>query len=321
MLITPTFSNIEKPTALVTGGAGFVPSHLIDLLIKQDINVIALDNFITGSPNNIKHLDGHSNFYFVKHDISTPYQVEGKVDYIFHLASPASPIDYQKRPIETIKSGSFGTHYALDLAVEKKARFLFSSTSEVYGDPLVHPQPESYWGNVNPIGLRSCYDESKRYGEAAIMAYHRALGVDTRIIRIFNTYGPRMRLDDGRVVPAFISQALKNEPLSLFGDGSQTRSFCYVSDLVRGMWLLMQSDCIDPVNIGSSEEMTIKNFGEKISAALGIDFNPAYHPLPADDPKIRQADNRKAKQLLNWQQEVSFDDGIQETIAYFKTVI
>ncbi len=321
MLIKPTFSDPSKTTALVTGGAGFVPSHLIDLLIKEDINIIALDNFITGSPKNIEHLDKHPNFCFFEHDISTPYQVEGQLDYIFHLASPASPIDYQKRPIETIKSGSFGTHYALDLAVEKKARFLFSSTSEVYGDPLVHPQPESYWGNVNPIGLRSCYDESKRYGEAAIMAYHRALGVDTRIIRIFNTYGPRMRLDDGRVVPAFISQALQNQPLSLFGDGSQTRSFCYVSDLVRGMWLLMQSDCTEPVNIGSSEEMTIKTFGEKISEALNIDFNPAYHPLPADDPKIRQADNSKAKQLLNWQQEVSFDDGIKETIAYFKTVI
>ena len=321
MLITPTFSNPQQPTALVTGGAGFVPSHLIDLLIKKGLNVIALDNFITGRAKNIEHLENHPNFYFFEHDISTPYQIEGNINYIFHLASPASPIDYQQRPIETIKAGSFGTHYALDLAVEKQARILFSSTSEVYGDPLVHPQTESYWGNVNPIGLRSCYDESKRYGEAALMAYHRALGLETRIVRIFNTYGPRMRLDDGRVVPAFISQALKNEPLSLFGDGSQTRSFCYVSDLVRGIWLLMQSDCSEPVNIGSSEEMTIKIFGEKISTALNVEFNPAYHPLPQDDPKIRQADNSKAKQLLNWQPETSFDQGIQETIAYFKTVI
>lgn len=235
-------SHIQK-TAVVTGGAGFVPSHLIDLLLAEGLRVIALDNFVTGHSRNIAHLETNPNFLFIEHDVSLPFDIDGPVDYVFHMASPASPIDYVQIPIETLKAGSYATHHALDLTLKTGATFLLASTSEVYGDPEIHPQPETYWGNVNSIGVRSCYDEAKRYAEAATMAYHRAHGVDTKIVRIFNTYGPRMRLDDGRVVPAFIGQALRGEPMTVFGDGSQTRSFCYVSDLVAGIWKLAQSDC------------------------------------------------------------------------------
>ncbi|HEY8990970.1 MAG TPA: NAD-dependent epimerase/dehydratase family protein, partial [Luteolibacter sp.] len=245
-------------TAVVTGGAGFVPSHLVDRLLADGLKVVALDNFVTGDRRNLAHLDGNPDFRFVEHDVSEPFEIDGPVDFVFHMASPASPIDYVKIPVETLKAGSYASHNALDLARAKGAIYLVASTSEVYGDPEIHPQPESYWGNVNSIGVRSCYDEAKRYAEAAAMAYHRAYGVDTKIVRIFNTYGPRMRLDDGRVVPAFIGQALRGEPMTIFGDGSQTRSFCYVSDLVEGIWRLARSSTHDPVNCGNPHEMTIR---------------------------------------------------------------
>ncbi|MFY7818156.1 MAG: UDP-glucuronic acid decarboxylase family protein [Akkermansiaceae bacterium] len=305
-------------TAVVTGGAGFVSSHLIDLLIASGLRVVALDNFVTGHARNLAHLQGHSGFSFIEHDVSLPFDVNGSVDYVFHMASPASPIDYVQIPIETLKAGSYATHNALDLAWRKKAVFLLASTSEVYGDPEIHPQPESYWGNVNPIGIRSCYDEAKRYAEAATMAYHRAHGLDTKIARIFNTYGPRMRLDDGRVVPAFISQAMRGQPMTVFGDGSQTRSFCYVSDLVAGIWKLAQSECHLPVNCGNPHEMTIMQFAEAVSHHFGIPLTLDQKPLPPDDPKLRKPDITRAKELLGWKPVVKFDDGIRETIAYFR---
>jgi len=312
---------MSQKTAVVTGGAGFVPSHLIDLLIANGLRVVALDNFVTGHARNIAHLQGHPSFSFVEHDVSLPFDVDGPVDYVFHMASPASPIDYVQIPIETLKAGSYATHHALDLALRKKATFLVASTSEVYGDPEIHPQPESYWGNVNSIGVRSCYDEAKRYAEAATMAYHRAHGLDTKIVRIFNTYGPRMRLDDGRVVPAFIGQALRGEPMTVFGDGSQTRSFCYVSDLVAGIWKLAQSDCHLPVNCGNPHEMTIMQFAEAVSHHFGIPLTLDQKPLPPDDPKVRKPDITRAKELLGWEPVVKFDDGIRETIAYFRNFV
>lgn len=314
-------STLQGKTAVVTGGAGFVPSHLIELLLKDGLKVIALDNFVTGHRRNIAHLETHPGFRFIEHDVSQPFEIEGPVDFVFHMASPASPIDYVKIPIETLKAGSYASHNALDLALAKGATYLIASTSEVYGDPEIHPQPESYWGNVNPIGVRSCYDEAKRYGEAATMAYHRAHGLDTKIVRIFNTYGPRMRLDDGRVVPAFIGQALRGEPMTLFGDGSQTRSFCYVSDLVEGIWRLARSETHEPVNCGNPHEMTIRQFAEEIARHFGLELNVVEQPLPPDDPKVRKPDITRAKALLDWQPVVPFDEGIAKTIEYFRSVV
>jgi len=305
-------------TAVVTGGAGFVSSHLIDQLLADGLRVVAFDNFITGSARNITHLEGNQNFEFIEADISERYDVADDVDYVFHMASPASPIDYVQIPLETLKAGSYATHHALELAKDKGARFLLASTSEVYGDPEVHPQKESYWGNVNSIGVRSCYDEAKRYAEAVTMAYHCTFGLDTKIVRIFNTYGPRMRLDDGRVVPTFIRQALEGKPMTVFGDGSQTRSFCYVSDLVDGIWKLMQSKENLPVNIGNPNEMSILQFAETIAGFTNVELSVKECPLPSDDPKIRKPDIGKAKEVLNWEPQVSLKDGISQTIAYFK---
>ena len=307
-----------KHTAVVTGGAGFLGSHLCDRLVTEGFKVICIDNLITGSINNIAHLFGNENFLFEKHDITNYIYIPGRVDYILHFASPASPIDYLKFPIQTLKVGSLGTHKALGLAKEKKARILLASTSEVYGDPEVHPQKEDYWGNVNPIGPRGVYDEAKRFAEALTMAYHRFHGVDTRIVRIFNTYGPRMRLDDGRALPAFVGQALRGEDITVFGDGSQTRSFCYVSDLVDGIFRLLMSNEINPVNIGNPDEITIKEFAEEVIAQTGTNSKIIYTPLPEDDPKVRQPDIEKAKNLLGWNPKVDRTVGLKITIDYFK---
>ncbi len=303
---------------LVTGGAGFLGSHLCDSLIHEGHEVICMDNLITGNMDNIGHLIGNRRFLFVHHDVTNYIYVEGALDAVLHFASPASPVDYLKFPIQTLKVGSLGTHKALGLAKAKGARFLLASTSECYGDPLVHPQPETYWGNVNPIGVRGVYDEAKRFAEAMTMAYHRAHGVATRIVRIFNTYGPRMRLDDGRVVPTFIAQALRDEDLTVFGDGSQTRSFCYVSDLVRGILRLLQSDEVEPVNIGNPSEMTIRQFAEAILAATGARSRIVQRPLPSDDPKVRRPDISKARHLLGWEPEVELPQGLARTIEYFR---
>ena len=304
---------------LITGGAGFIGSHLSDRLLADGHDVIALDNLITGSTDNIAHLAGNRRFKFIFHDVTDYIYVPGPLDAVMHLASPASPIDFTRVPIQILKVGSLGTHNALGLAKAKAARFLLASTSEVYGDPLIHPQPESYWGNVNPIGTRGVYDEAKRFAEAITMAYHRVHGVDTRIIRIFNTYGPRMRLDDGRVVPNFIGQALRRQPLTVYGDGKQTRSFCYVSDLVEGMVRLLLSVEHDPVNVGNPEEMTILSFAETINR---LTDNPAciiFRPLPPDDPRIRQPDITRARTLLGWSPTVALADGLAQTIAYFRS--
>lgn len=308
-------------TAVVTGGAGFLGSHLCDRLIAEGFKVICIDNFITGSPDNIAHLFGNDNFQFIKHDVTNFIHVPGQVDYILHFASPASPIDYLKLPIQTLKVGSLGTHKALGLAKEKNAVFLLASTSEVYGDPLIHPQNEDYWGNVNPVGPRGVYDEAKRFAESLTMAYHRYHGLQTRIVRIFNTYGPRMRLNDGRVLPTFIGQALKGEPLSIFGDGSQTRSFCYVDDLIDGIYRLMLSNEAYPVNIGNPDEITIRQFAEEVLSLTGSNSKIAYYPLPEDDPKVRQPDISKAKQLLGWEPKVSRTEGIKKTLEYFREII
>ena len=307
-----------KKTAVVTGGAGFLGSHLSDRLLAEGFRVIAIDNLITGNIDNIEHLAGNPDFKFIRHNVSEYIFVPGPVDYVFHFASPASPIDYLEHPIPTLKVGALGTHNTLGLAKDKKATFLLASTSECYGDPLVHPQSEDYWGNVNPIGPRGVYDEAKRFAEAMTMAYHRFHQVDTKIVRIFNTYGPRMRLRDGRVVPAFISQALNNEPLTVFGDGSQTRSFCYVSDLIDGIFRLAMADYHEPVNIGNPEEMTILGFAKKILAITGSKAEIGFRPLPVDDPKVRQPDIARAKRLLGWQPKVDFESGILETVRYFK---
>ncbi|HEY6906161.1 MAG TPA: UDP-glucuronic acid decarboxylase family protein, partial [Ignavibacteriaceae bacterium] len=291
-------------TAVITGGAGFLGSHLCDKLLKEGLKVICVDNLITGNINNISHLAGNDNFSFVKHDVTNYMFLPGKVDYILHFASPASPIDYLKLPIQTLKVGSLGTHKALGLAKEKNARFLLASTSEVYGDPAIHPQPESYWGNVNPIGPRGVYDEAKRFAEAITMAYHRFHGLDTRIVRIFNTYGPRMRLDDGRALPAFVGQALRGEDITVFGDGSQTRSFCYVDDLVDGIFKLLMSDEVEPVNIGNPDEITIREFAEEVVAITGTRSKIIYTELPEDDPKVRQPDISKARRILGWEPKI-----------------
>ncbi|MEI9998407.1 MAG: UDP-glucuronic acid decarboxylase family protein [Verrucomicrobiota bacterium] len=306
-------------TAVVTGGAGFLGSHLTDRLLKEGYRVVGIDNFITGNPANLDHLKGNPNYSFQKQDVSNHFEVEGPVDIIFHFASPASPIDYLELPIQTLKVGSLGTHNALGLAKAKGAAFLLASTSECYGDPLVHPQTEEYWGNVNPIGPRGVYDEAKRFAEAMTMAYHRYHKIDTKIVRIFNTYGPRMRLKDGRVVPAFIGEALKGEPISVFGDGSQTRSFCFVSDLIDGIYKLSQSDFHEPVNIGNPIELTIKEFAERIVHLVGSKSTISYHPLPTDDPKQRRPDITRAWQRLGWKPVVDLEAGLRETIEYFKT--
>jgi len=305
-------------TSLVTGGAGFLASHLTDRLLAEGHRVIGIDNFITGSPANIEHLAGNENYRFIKQDVTQYLFVDEPIDFVFHLASPASPIDYLEHPIPTLKVGALGTHNALGLAKAKKARFLLASTSECYGDPLVHPQTEDYWGNVNPIGPRGVYDEAKRYAEAITMAYHRFHHVDTKIVRIFNTYGPRMRLRDGRVVPAFIGEALTGQPITIFGDGSQTRSFCYVSDLIDGIYRLALSDFHEPVNIGNPREMTIRQFAEEILKITGSHSIIEMHPLPVDDPKVRQPDITRARKVLGWEPKVSFEQGISTTIEYFR---
>ena len=307
---------------LITGAAGFLGSHLCDRFIKEGFHVIGMDNLLTGNLGNIEHLFPLSEFEFYFHDVTKFVHVPGELDYILHFASPASPIDYLQMPIQTMKVGALGTHNLLGLAKEKKARILVASTSEVYGDPLIHPQVESYWGNVNPIGPRGVYDEAKRFLEAITMAYHTYHGLETRIIRIFNTYGPRMRVNDGRVLPAFFSQAIRGEGLTIFGDGSQTRSFCYVDDLVEGIYRLLMSDCTDPVNIGNPEEITIKDFAEEILELVG---NPeasiTYKPLPQDDPKKRRPDISKAREVLQWEPRVPRSEGLKKTFEYFKKVV
>lgn len=308
------------PRVLITGAAGFLGSHLCDRFIKEGYQVVGMDNLITGDMRNIEHLMKLPNFEFYHHDVSKYVHVSGPVDEILHFASPASPIDYLKIPIQTLKVGSLGTHNLLGLAKEKKARILVASTSEVYGDPMVHPQTEEYWGNVNPVGPRGVYDEAKRFQEAITMAYHTYHGVETRIVRIFNTYGPRMRLNDGRVLPAFIGQALRGEDLTVFGDGSQTRSFCYVDDLVEGIFRLLKSDYAGPVNIGNPAEITISQFAEEIIKLTGTNQKVVYKDLPKDDPKQRQPDITLAKKLLNWEPKVSREEGLRITYAYFKSL-
>lgn len=305
------------PTTLITGGAGFVGSHLVERFLAEGHHVIAMDNLITGSIENIDHIRD-PKFHFIHHDVSEYIYVNGKVDNVLHFASPASPIDYLRMPIPTLKVGSLGTHKALGLAKAKNARFLLASTSEVYGDPLVHPQPESYWGNVNPVGPRGVYDEAKRFAEAMTLAYHTFHGLETRIVRIFNTYGPRMRLDDGRVVPSFIGSVLRKEPLTVYGDGSQTRSFCYVSDLVEGIFRLLHSNEVYPVNIGTEYEMTILEFAKLIKELSGSDDPLEYRDLPKDDPKSRRPDLTRARQILNYEPQIELRDGLRKTIEFFR---
>jgi dTDP-glucose 4,6-dehydratase len=307
-----------KPTSVVTGAAGFLGSHLTDLLLSRGHKVIGIDNFVTGSVDNISHLGGNPDFKFIQQDVTEFIFLDVPVQYVWHFASPASPIDYLELPIQTLKVGSLGTHKALGLAKNKRARFLTASTSEVYGDPLVHPQTEDYWGNVNPIGPRGCYDEAKRFAEALTMAYRNEHRVQTRIVRIFNTYGPRMRLNDGRVVPAFVSQALKNKPITVFGEGKQTRSFCYVSDLIEGIYRLMMGAYDLPVNIGNPTEMTVLDFARAIIKATGSRSRIVFKPLPQDDPKQRKPDISRAQKLLKWGPKISLDEGLASTISYFR---
>jgi dTDP-glucose 4,6-dehydratase len=311
---------MSRERVLITGAAGFLGSHLCERFIKEGYHVIAMDNLITGDLRNIEHLFPIEQFEFHNHDVSKFVHVAGDLKYILHFASPASPIDYLKIPIQTLKVGSLGTHNLLGLAMAKKARILVASTSEVYGDPTVHPQTEAYWGNVNPVGPRGVYDEAKRFQEAITMAYHTFHGLETRIVRIFNTYGPRMRLNDGRVLPAFMGQALRGEDLTVFGDGSQTRSFCYVDDLVEGIYRLLLSDCADPVNVGNPHEITIGQFAEEIIKLTGTDQKVIYKPLPTDDPKQRQPDITKAKAVLGWEPKVDRAEGLRITWDYFKSL-
>src|SRR5580704_8835430 len=311
---------MSKDRVLITGAAGFLGSHLCDRFIKEGYHVIGMDNLITGDLRNIEHLFKQEHFEFYHHDVSKYIHVPGPLAYILHFASPASPIDYLKIPIQTLKVGSLGTHNCLGLAKAKKSRILVASTSEIYGDPLVHPQPEEYWGNVNPVGPRGVYDEAKRFQEAITMAYHNFHQLETRIVRIFNTYGPRMRLNDGRALPAFIGQALRGEDLTVFGDGSQTRSFCYVDDLIEGIYRLLMSDYALPVNIGNPSEITLKEFAEEVIALTGTDRKIIYKSLPADDPKQRKPDISKAKKLLNWAPLVDRKEGLKITYAYFKSL-
>ncbi|MDI6766661.1 MAG: SDR family oxidoreductase [Bacteroidota bacterium] len=313
--------NKNKIVSVVTGGAGFLGSHLCDRLLGEGHHVVCIDNLITGDIANIAHLMGNPKFQFVNHDVTNYIFFEGHVHNVLHFASPASPIDYLKLPIQTLKVGSLGTHKALGLAKAKNARFLIASTSEVYGDPLVHPQPESYWGNVNPIGYRGVYDEAKRFSEAMTMAYHRYHGVDTRIVRIFNTYGTRMRINDGRAIPAFMSQALRGEDITVFGDGSQTRSVCYVADLIEGIYRLLESDISDPVNIGNPDEIPILQLAKEILQITGAKSKLVFKELPEDDPKVRQPDITKAKKLLGWEPKVNRLDGLKKTLEYFQKKI
>ncbi len=311
---------MKKKTVLITGAAGFLGSHLCDKFLDNGFKVIGMDNFITGDRKNISHLTNNSNFQFIKHDVTEFVKIEGTLDYILHFASPASPIDYLKIPIQTLKVGSLGTHNLLGLAKAKKARILIASTSEVYGDPLVHPQSENYYGNVNTIGPRGVYDEAKRFQESITMAYHRFHGLETRIVRIFNTYGPRMRLNDGRVIPAFMGQALRGEDLTIFGDGLQTRSFCYVDDQVEGIYRLLFSDYAYPVNIGNPNEITIKDFAEEIIKLTNTTQKITYKELPVDDPLQRQPDITLAKKLLDWSPKIERDEGMKRTFNYFKNL-
>src|ERR671914_2580050 len=308
------------PRTVVTGAAGFIGSHLSEALLDRGHSIVGIDNLLTGDMANLAHLR-HRDFEFIRHDVTRYIDVDGPVDYVLHWASPASPIDYLELPIQTLKVGSLGTHNALGLAKSKRSRFVLASTSEVYGDPLEHPQRESYWGNVNPIGPRGVYDEAKRFAEAMTTAYHRYHGVDTKIVRIFNTYGPRMRLNDGRAVPAFMSQALRNEDVTVFGDGKQTRSFCYISDLVDGIIRLMLSDVNDPVNIGNPTEMTIEEIAKTIIEMTGSKSKIVYKPLPTDDPKVRKPDITRARTLLQWEPKVDLRTGLTSTIDYFRTKI
>ena len=308
-------------TTLVTGGAGFLGSHLCERLLEEGHNVVCVDNFVTGSPRNLEHLMKRSDFHFIEHDISQPIHIATPLDNILHFASPASPIDYLELPIQTLKVGSLGTHNSLGIAREHKARYLLASTSEVYGDPLVHPQSEDYWGNVNPVGPRGVYDEAKRFAEAMVMAYHRVHDIDTKIVRIFNTFGPRMRPRDGRVVPNFMLQALQGEALTVYGDGSQTRSFCFVTDLIEGIFRLLHSDRNQPLNIGNPQEMTILEFAERIKELTGSNSEIIFHDLPVDDPKTRRPDISQAKAVLGWEPEVSLEDGLEKTAAYFRSLI
>ncbi|HEY8365729.1 MAG TPA: UDP-glucuronic acid decarboxylase family protein [Bacteroidia bacterium] len=312
---------MSKKRVLITGAAGFLGSHLCDRFIKEGYHVIAMDNLITGSLSNIEHLFPLENFEFYNHDVTKFVHIPGELHYILHFASPASPIDYLKIPIQTLKVGAMGTHNLLGLAKAKNARILVASTSEVYGDPLVHPQSEDYWGNVNPVGPRGVYDEAKRYMESITMAYHNFHGVETRIVRIFNTYGPRMRLNDGRALPAFMHQALTGNDITVFGDGSQTRSFCYVDDLIEGIYRLLLSDYHLPVNIGNPSEITIKQFAEEIASLIDNKVKIIYEPLPTDDPKQRKPDITKAKEILGWEPKVERSEGLQKTLAYFKQVV
>jgi dTDP-glucose 4,6-dehydratase len=304
--------------AVITGGAGFLGSHLCDYLIERGWDVLSIDNLVTGSEGNAAHLLKHPRFRMMRHDVSHYIEVPGPVDYVLHFASPASPVDYLKLPIQTLKVGALGTHNSLGLALAKKAKYFLASTSECYGDPDVSPQPESYWGHVNPIGPRGVYDEAKRYAEAMVMAYHRYHGVDTHIVRIFNTYGPRMRLNDGRALPNFVYQGLTGQPITVYGDGKQTRSFCYVSDLIEGIYRLMNSDEHEPVNIGNPQEITIVEFAERIRHLLGSDVPIVFKPLPQDDPKQRCPDISKAKRLLGWEPKVNLDEGLRLTLDYFR---
>jgi dTDP-glucose 4,6-dehydratase len=314
----PRTPSPDQPTSVVTGAAGFLGSHLVDLLLVRGHKVIGIDNFVTGTVDNISHLGGNPGFKFIEQDVTEFIFLDAPVDYVWHFASPASPIDYLELPIQTLKVGSLGTHKALGLALHKRARFLLASTSEIYGDPLVHPQTEDYWGNVNPIGPRGCYDEAKRFAEALVMAYHQEHQVETRIVRIFNTYGPRMRLHDGRVVPAFISQALKHRPLTVFGRGRQTRSFCYVSDLIEGIYRLMMSSYNGPVNIGNPTEMTVLEFAKAIIRATRSRSKISFKPLPQDDPRQRRPDITRARKLLGWAPKVPLTEGLARTIDYFR---
>jgi dTDP-glucose 4,6-dehydratase len=306
---------------LVTGAAGFLGSHLCDRLLADGHRVVGMDNYITGTPANLAHLAHHSAFQFVRHDVTTFIEVDGPLDGVMHFASPASPVDYLELPIQTLKVGSLGTHKALGLARAKRARFLLASTSEVYGDPLVHPQPESYWGNVNPVGPRGVYDEAKRFAEAMTMAYHRFHGMDTRIVRVFNTFGPRMRPHDGRVVSNFIMQALRGEPLTIYGDGSQTRSFCYVDDLIDGIVRLFERGTPDPTNIGNPGEFTVRQLADRVLALTGSNSPVVQRPLPVDDPRVRQPDITRAREMLGWEPKVPLDEGLTRTIRYFRGVL
>jgi dTDP-glucose 4,6-dehydratase len=304
---------------LITGGAGFIGSHLCERFLAEGHDVVCLDNFITGNPVNIQHLQGNPRFTFVRHNISNPVEIDGAIDNILHFASPASPVDYLRHPIPTLKVGSLGTHNSLGLAKARNARFLLASTSEVYGDPERHPQREDYWGNVNPIGIRGVYDEAKRFAEAMTMAYHRSHGINTHIVRIFNTYGPRMRLDDGRVVPNLMGQALRGEPLTVYGDGSQTRSFCFVSDLVEGIYRLLHADFHEPVNLGNPNEVSILDFAKEIASLSGKQCKIEHRPLPQDDPKVRKPDITRARTLLGWEPKVDRHDGMKQTMEFFRS--